>query len=40
MKVVILKEHCYDRNLRRAAVFRALMKQARLQKGEPSHVDK
>lgn len=40
MKVVTLKERRYDRNLKRAAVFRAMLRRARQQKEGPSHVNK
>ena len=40
MKVVILKERRFDKNLKRALVFRAMLRRARQQKGGPSHVSK
>lgn len=40
MRIVILKERKFDRNLKRYAVFRAMTKRTRNQKGWPRHGDK
>ena len=33
MKIVILKERHYDKNLKRASIYRAMMKRTRQRKG-------